>query len=646
MTTVYLSPVFNGYQSFLSNGLPNAGGFLNTYAAGTSTPVATYTTSAGTIANANPIQLGADGRPPQEIWIVSGTAVKFVLTDASSSVIGTYDNIAGVGDQTALLAFESNLANSSNSSYGASLVGYKGRTVYARLGDIVSVLDFAGVDPSGATDSTAGIQAAISYAINTSGTLYFPTGLYKHNGLVIDSLTGFDFVGERQAPNSSGIQGAILEYTGTGDAITLRNTTGTGPQNNGIGFIYRFNMRHIAMKAISGTTCQSLIKGINPQECSFYDVGQISTSTTVNRAFDWDGLALSHMDYCTTSGATTGIYFHCNDGTITATGGGNGAVTITRCNIFQGLVGIDLGYMLGINIYGNYFEDFQNAIRLDNSQSGGTQAYGVNIHHNNCNASSDYTVNPRFFKASCSTPAHPIRASINLHHNYFSASATGTTTNYAYEVAVSTAASFLELILNVDENNSYYVNTALISTDSAVPVINHQHNNTFDSFGGNPKPDILIPYAGSSSCDTIYCNNAPTSAPADTTEDVLATINIPYRPGPNAVFDITALLTCNNNANVKTARIRWGYAGGPVIDTISMTSTTFAKLNIIIANQNATNVQKIYSENVSASGVVSNSLTSDTRDTNILSQIVITGQKATVGDTLTLESCTCIMKTP
>ncbi|MDE3023804.1 MAG: hypothetical protein KGI54_18465, partial [Pseudomonadota bacterium] len=96
--SVSLSPIFNGYQSFLTNGLPNNGGFIYTYAAGTTTPAATYTTNSGGTPNANPIQLSADGRPPQEIWLTDGTAYKFVITDANLVPIpsASFDNITGI----------------------------------------------------------------------------------------------------------------------------------------------------------------------------------------------------------------------------------------------------------------------------------------------------------------------------------------------------------------------------------------------------------------------------------------------------------------------------------------------------------------------------------------------------------------------
>ena len=94
--SVLLAPIGNGFQFFDANGRPLNGGFLYTYLAGSTTPASTYTTNTGTISNTNPIVLGSDGRPPQEIWLTSGTSYKFVLTDNSYVTIGTYDNLYGI----------------------------------------------------------------------------------------------------------------------------------------------------------------------------------------------------------------------------------------------------------------------------------------------------------------------------------------------------------------------------------------------------------------------------------------------------------------------------------------------------------------------------------------------------------------------
>lgn len=75
-----------------ANGAPLAGGKLYTYAAGTTTPLATYTTNAGNIANANPVILDSAGRA--SVWLASGM-YKFVLKDSTDVLSYTTDNIAG-----------------------------------------------------------------------------------------------------------------------------------------------------------------------------------------------------------------------------------------------------------------------------------------------------------------------------------------------------------------------------------------------------------------------------------------------------------------------------------------------------------------------------------------------------------------------
>ena len=104
-----------GWQFFDNNGIPLAGGLIYTYAAGTTTPQATYTTSAGNISHANPIVLDSTGRVPGgEIWATVGLAYKFVLQTSVNTLIATYDNITsgvipiigdftGTGSQTAFV---------------------------------------------------------------------------------------------------------------------------------------------------------------------------------------------------------------------------------------------------------------------------------------------------------------------------------------------------------------------------------------------------------------------------------------------------------------------------------------------------------------------------------------------------------------
>jgi hypothetical protein len=104
MPTVNLSPLGGAASQFLdNNGVILSGGKLYTYAAGTTTPQATYTSSAGTTPHANPIILDSAGRVPGgEIWLTNGQTYKFTVETSASVLIGTYDNIKGINDTSGI----------------------------------------------------------------------------------------------------------------------------------------------------------------------------------------------------------------------------------------------------------------------------------------------------------------------------------------------------------------------------------------------------------------------------------------------------------------------------------------------------------------------------------------------------------------
>lgn len=106
MPTVTLS-IFGGVgaQFFDGSGNPLTGGKIYSYQAGTTTPLATYTSSAGNVTHANPIILDSAGRVPGgEIWSDYAFLYKFVLADANDVVIATYDNIGGSFNAAPIIA--------------------------------------------------------------------------------------------------------------------------------------------------------------------------------------------------------------------------------------------------------------------------------------------------------------------------------------------------------------------------------------------------------------------------------------------------------------------------------------------------------------------------------------------------------------
>jgi hypothetical protein len=218
-----------GWQFFDNNGVPLAGGLIYTYAAGTTTPLATYTTSAGNIANANPIVLDSAGRLANEVWLTTGSTYKFVLKTSGATQIGSYDNISGANDFTSIYAA---LAASS----GSSLIGFitsggsaAAETVQTKLRQIVTPQDFGAVNNGTTVDRTA-----INAAIVASDRVYAPTETAYLASKVSD--TGTIALGVKTLLDSGYYKdtGNIAEFItipASSTQVTLRDvkiTAGTG----------------------------------------------------------------------------------------------------------------------------------------------------------------------------------------------------------------------------------------------------------------------------------------------------------------------------------------------------------------------------------------------------------------------------------
>jgi len=94
-----------GAQFFDNNGVPLSGGKIYTYEAGTTTPLASYTSSSGNTAHTNPIILNSAGRVPNggEIWVQS-RLYKFTLETSTGVLIATYDNVGSSFNAIAIIA--------------------------------------------------------------------------------------------------------------------------------------------------------------------------------------------------------------------------------------------------------------------------------------------------------------------------------------------------------------------------------------------------------------------------------------------------------------------------------------------------------------------------------------------------------------
>lgn len=183
--TVSLSSLGGAAAQFFDNsGNILSGGKIYTYAAGTTTPQTTYTSSSGSTAHTNPIILDSAGRVPGgEIWLTDPLSYKFTIQNSTNVLIVTLDNIYGIANNSALLSYEALIASSAGSSY----VGYLpagtnavATTVQAKLRQTVNVTDFGAVGNNSTNDYGA-IQAAINFVAITGGVVLIPPGNYRVN---------------------------------------------------------------------------------------------------------------------------------------------------------------------------------------------------------------------------------------------------------------------------------------------------------------------------------------------------------------------------------------------------------------------------------------------------------------------------------
>lgn len=129
------------------------------------------------------------------------------------------------------------------------------------------------------------------------------------------------------------------------------------------------------------------------------------------------------------------------------------------------------------------------------------------------------------------------------------------------------------------------------------------------------------------------------TAPADTSENTLATITVPAGAlGTTGALRIWVRMTYTNNANNKTLRARWSGAAGTVVWGPTRTTQLGSTTCITIVNRSVTNSQ-VYSSlnNNDASTADGNAGGTTAVDTTAATTVVLTAQKAVGGDTVTLE---------
>ena len=177
-------------QFFDNNGVILSGGKIYTYAAGTTTPQATYTSASGATPHANPIILDSAGRVPGgEIWLTDGLVYKFVIETATAILIGTYDNITGINSNFVNYTVQEEVitATAGQTVFNLSTINYtpatNSLTVY-----IDGVNQYVG-DSYLETDSNT---VTFTSGVHVGGEVKFTTAIQTTTGAVDASIVTYD----------------------------------------------------------------------------------------------------------------------------------------------------------------------------------------------------------------------------------------------------------------------------------------------------------------------------------------------------------------------------------------------------------------------------------------------------------------------
>lgn len=199
-----------------ASGAPLVGGKVYTYAAGTTTPLATYTTALGTSANTNPVIL--DARGEADIWYTPGVSYKIVLADASGSIIWTVDNVAMLGSMAT--------QNANNVSITGGTIG-SGVTFNGNITGTASNVTGIVAVANGGTGASTAANARTNLGAAASGANTDITAIKQDVSLTASGTIGANSVGFRGAPQNAqtGAYGLVLADNGKHISITTGGVT-------------------------------------------------------------------------------------------------------------------------------------------------------------------------------------------------------------------------------------------------------------------------------------------------------------------------------------------------------------------------------------------------------------------------------------
>ncbi|MEF2156387.1 glycosyl hydrolase family 28-related protein [Luteimonas sp. FXH3W] len=339
-------------QFFNNSGVPLAGGKLYTYAAGTTTPQATYSNRAASSPNPNPIVLNSRGEAV--LFLDPALVYDFKLESADGALVYTQPDVAASNGLADLA--------STDAGKGAEMVGFKqagagavGRDLLDKARETISVKDF-GAKGDGITDDTAAIQAAVNYVQSlTPGSsngarLFIPNGDYRiRDSILVTAPIEIQGAGA-QATKIAIDMGSTFDVTSAGVIFRdlfipggyawpsngIKLTNGNGViierctfQNNVTGIDMTLSYAVEVISCVfdvcysygiySSTSCHNLMV----ERCGFFTCGVMNGGHAINisAASDNIGIKDNDFEYCNVniqlhscnSVEITGNYFEYHD---------------------------------------------------------------------------------------------------------------------------------------------------------------------------------------------------------------------------------------------------------------------------------------------------------------------------------------------
>lgn len=503
------------------------------------------------------------------------------------------------------------------------------RLLAERFAEVINVKDYGAVG-NGSTDDTTAIQAAVTAAQGSECALYFPPGTYRITGTI--AITGaLRLYGESRYGTSFAWTDTTLNVftVTTPNQVTFERFTFSGPASATAGAIITLTAGASAENAFSTIRDCTFTQGFT--HVSTTKAAQFAIETCYFSQYVGYGVLVqntnnvdsgdSHVSGCIFSTTQT------NAEAIRQVS--SGGLRIVNNKMYGGLRGYRMALASGAAtsicvIEGNSIEA-QTESAISAVTAGGGATFSQFSITGNQIAQVPVGINFNDSTAFLSI--------INIVGNEIALSASGT-----FGVALTNVSNF-----NVAGN--------IITGTGGTPVgVAVGASSTAGQIGVNKYTALTTNVSVNTSATTVTGNSPvllgqsglAVTAPADTTEDALATITIPAKQfGKNGTVRVRAMFTITNGADDKTLRFRYSTISGTAVFSQLFTTNGKVAVDFVMQGRNATNLQVSHAiVTTDTPGAIAPATVASAIDTTADTTLVITGQKETSGDTITLESYT------